>query len=86
MHDPRTPQKDSTVKNDFLFKVCMFLNSLLQKPHRYWESGKNLIIVEQNLWFQGKHPKKLHTAYKKVGNGFQCGVVFDDRYIFSFFT
>ena len=81
MFDPRKFPKDGTVKNDVLKNVCLFLIHLLQQFQRYLDSGQKVRIDEQNIFFWGNYNKKMHIK-KKIGSGFQCGVVFDDEFIF----
>ncbi len=47
--------------------------------------GIFIAIDEQIIGFQGQSGMKLRISYKQEGNGFQCDVVCDSGYTFSFY-
>ena len=84
MFDFREDAKKETKKNP-LWKVQRLLDELNENASTMWIPGKWLSIDEQTLGFQGRSGLKLRISYKKEGGRFQCDVVCDDGYTFSFF-
>jgi hypothetical protein len=67
-----------------LWKVQELLDELNKQAKDMLVPGKWVAIDEQTLGFQGASGMKLRISYKREGVGFQCNVVCDTGYTYSF--
>ena len=67
-----------------LWKGQTILDNLNMQASCMWLPGKFVNFEEQTVGFQGSSSLKIRILYKRKGNGFQCNVICNHGYTFSF--
>ena len=67
------------------YKVDPLLKHVQLVSMRAWRLGRDISGDEQTIGFQRRHADKLRITYKAEGESFQCDVICDSGYTWTFY-
>ncbi len=76
---------NARAKKNPLWKVQRLIDELYKQAKDMWIPGIFVAIDGQTIGYQGQSGLELQISYKQEGDCFQCNVICDSGYTFSFY-